>query len=157
MKISVQTQDFDLNAQCCQLLATQTEAGAVVSFVGCVRAQGQNPESYWLELEYYPGMTEKAIAGIVKEAMSRFGLLDVTVIHRVGRLSVGDQIVMVAVISAHRKAAFDGCEFVMDYLKTQAPFWKRENSPLFSGWVDAKESDDNALRRWGVVSENAGQ
>lgn len=156
MKISIQTDDFDLNAECQELLAAQTEAGAVASFVGVVRAQGQDPDEYWLELEHYPGMTEKAITAIVDEAMKRFGLLGVTVIHRVGRLNVGDQIVMVAVICGHRKAAFEGCEFVMDYLKTQAPFWKRENSPVFSDWVDAKESDDEALRRWGVVSQNVG-
>lgn len=154
MKVRVQTQDFDLNDECRELLAMQTEAGAVASFVGVVRAQGQDPENYWLELEHYPGMTEKAVTEIVEQAMKRFELLDVTVIHRVGRLNAGDQIVMVAVISGHRKAAFEGCEFVMDYLKTQAPFWKRENSPASSGWVDAKESDDEALRRWGIESQN---
>ena len=156
MKILVQEEDFDLNAECQQLIAQQTEAGAVASFMGVVRAEGQDPDHYWLELEHYPGMTEQSISRIVEIAKERFGLLGVTVIHRVGRLAVGEQIVMVAVISPHRKAAFDGCEFVMDYLKTQAPFWKRENSPSFSGWVDAKESDDEALRKWGIASQNVG-
>lgn len=157
MKISVQTQDFDLNAECKNLLLKQVDVGAIASFVGVVRGDRSNKENYGLELEHYPVMTEKAIKQIVAEAMERFSLAGATVIHRVGRLSVGEQIVMVAVISAHRRAAFEGCEFIMDYLKTQAPFWKKEVGDGVSEWVDAKESDDEALRRWGIDLKNCGK
>lgn len=156
MKIVVQYQDFSLEEECQLLLQGQSVAGALVSFVGVVRGDDQKiNKTYSLELEHYPQMTEKVITEMVELAIQRFGLLDATVIHRVGRLNVGEQIVMVAVISSHRKAAFDGCEFIMDYLKTQAPFWKKENTASGIAWVDAKETDDQALERWGIHSDNS--
>ena len=132
--------------------------GAMVSFVGYVR-DGDDAERslHSLTLEHYPGMTESAIAQMVDVAMGRFELQQVTIIHRVGELLVGDPIVLVMVTSRHRRDAFEGCEFLMDYLKTQAPFWKKETwSDGIAQWVDARESDDEALRRWGVASNNAG-
>lgn len=155
MKVRVQPEDFDLNAECQALSQRNAETGALASFIGLVRAQGQAVHEYALELEHYPGMTEKAIEKIVQEAMERFKLLDATVIHRVGRLAAGAQIVLVVTASQHRAAAFQGCEFIMDYLKTQAPFWKKESGTAGAGWVDAKASDDQALERWGVASRNA--
>ena len=155
MKVRVQSDDFDLNAECRALSQRNPETGALASFVGLGRAQGQALHEYALELEHYPGMTEKAIEKIVQEAIERFKLLDATVIHRVGRLAAGAQIVLVVTASQHRAAAFQGCEFIMDYLKTQAPFWKKESGAAGAGWVDAKASDDQALERWGVASRNA--
>ena len=136
MKVSVQAQDFDAGAEI-RAVSRNPKAGAVASFVGVVREVG-------MTLEHYPGMTEKALAKIVDEARGRWQVMDCTVIHRYGVLRPTDQIVLVAVASAHRGDAFAACEFIMDYLKTQAPFWKKEAA----GWVEARASDDKAAERW---------
>jgi molybdopterin synthase catalytic subunit len=144
MSVSVQESDFDVGAEIAALTVGSTDVGAVASFVGLVRGG----EISAMTLEHYPAMTEKALDEIVVEARHRWELLGVRVIHRVGRLLPGDRIVLVVVSSTHRQAAFEACEFIMDYLKTQAPFWKREETAAGSHWVDARESDDAALRRW---------
>lgn len=144
MTISVQEADFDVGAEIATLASGSSQAGAVASFVGLVRGDA----ILAMTLEHYPGMTEKALLKIVADARCRWDLLGVRVIHRIGRLLPGDRIVLVAVSSTHRQAAFAACEFIMDYLKTQAPFWKREETVAGSHWVDARESDDSALRRW---------
>jgi molybdopterin synthase catalytic subunit len=136
MKVSVQAQDFDAGAEM-RALSRDPKVGAVASFVGVVREVG-------MTLEHYPGMTEKALQKIVEDARSRWRVMDCTVIHRYGRLEPTDQIVLVAVSSAHRGDAFAACEFIMDYLKTQAPFWKKEAA----GWVEARAADDQAAERW---------
>ncbi|OYV29659.1 MAG: molybdenum cofactor biosynthesis protein MoaE [Thiomonas sp. 20-64-9] len=157
--IRIQTAPFDLGAELQVLRAGRLDVGAIASFVGICR--DHHPGVFdpghvqAMDLEHYPGMTERAIADMVHEAQARWPLLGVTVIHRVGRLLPGDDIVLVLVASAHRAAAFAACEFLMDYLKTQAPFWKKETTPEGGHWVDARESDDAALRRWGVESDNA--
>ena len=138
MKISVQREDFDLGAEVRAF--SNPKIGAVASFVGVVREVG-------MTLEHYPGMTEKALAKIVAEAQARWQVMDCTVIHRYGELVPTDQIVLVAVASMHRGDAFAACEFIMDYLKTQAPFWKKEAG---RGWVEAKSSDDEATERWKI-------
>lgn len=152
-RVSVQTEDFDLSAEVARLRSQNGQIGAVVSFVGTVRewlpAASQSSMAACLELEHYPGMTESSIEAMVDEAERRFDLRGVRVIHRVGRLSVGDQIVLVVTASSHRGQAFQGCEFLMDWLKTQAPFWKKEISAEGERWVEAKASDDAALARWG--------
>ena len=140
MKISVQEQDFDLSAET-RLLSKDKRVGAIASFVGVVR---EVP----MTLEHYPGMTENAIKKIVEEARTQWQVMDYTVIHRYGALQAGDQIVMVAVASAHRGDAFAACEFIMDYLKTQAPFWKKEHRAEGATWVEARASDDQAAERW---------
>ncbi|MRR51678.1 MAG: molybdopterin synthase catalytic subunit MoaE [Rhodocyclaceae bacterium] len=142
--VSVQEDDFDLSTEVAALSAGRDDVGAVASFVGLVRG-GEVAE---MSLEHYPGMTEKALTEIVAEAEKRWTLLGVRVIHRIGRLPPGAQIVLVAVASSHRQEAFAACEFIMDYLKTQAPFWKKETTPEGGRWVDARESDESALRRW---------
>ncbi len=144
MSVSVQEADFDVGAEIAALTAGNVDAGAVASFVGLVR--GGTIEA--MTLEHYPAMTGKALDDIVAEARQRWELLGVRVIHRVGRLLPGDRIVLVAVASTHRQAAFEACEFIMDYLKTRAPFWKREETAAGGRWVDARDSDDEALRRW---------
>jgi molybdopterin synthase catalytic subunit len=144
MSVSVQEADFDIGAEIAALTAGGVDAGAVASFVGLVRGGAIKA----MTLEHYPAMTEKALNEIVAEARRRWELLGVRVIHRVGRLLPGDRIVLVVVSSSHRQAAFAACEFIMDYLKTQAPFWKLEETGAGSHWVDARESDDAALRRW---------
>ena len=144
MTVSVQEADFAVGAEIEALGAGTDNAGAVASFVGMVRGG----EILAMTLEHYPGMTEKALAEIVAEARRRWALLGVRVIHRVGRLLPGERIVFVAVSSTHRHNAFTACEFIMDYLKTQAPFWKREDTASGGRWVDARESDDAALARW---------
>lgn len=143
MKISVQREDFDAGAEM-RALSRDPKVGAVASFVGVVREVG-------MMLEHYPGMTEKALHGIVAEAKSRWQVMDCTVIHRVGELAPTDPIVLVAVASAHRGDAFAACEFIMDYLKTQAPFWKKEAA----GWVEARASDDAAAARWSTAAAPA--
>ncbi len=148
MKISVQSEDFDLGAECAALARGRTEIGAVASFVGLVRDTGDGTGISGMRLEHYPGMTEKSLAGIVEQARGRWAVLDATVIHRVGDLKPGDNIVLVAVASAHRGDAFAACEFIMDYLKTRAPFWKKEETPGGGRWVDARESDDESAARW---------
>jgi molybdopterin synthase catalytic subunit len=145
MKVSVQQQDFDLGAEV-RALYKNTSIGAVASFVGVVR-------DVPMTLEHYPGMTEKALHKIAEEAGVRWKVLDCTVIHRYGPLQPGDQIVMVAVVSAHRGDAFEACEFIMDYLKTQAPFWKKEQRDGGESWVEARASDDQAAERWRGASK----
>jgi len=144
MEISIQEADFDVGMETGALTSGRDDIGAVASFVGLVRGG----EIRAMTLEHYPAMTEKALAEIVAEAKRRWELLGVRVIHRVGRLLPGDRIVLVVVTSSHRHDAFAACEFIMDYLKTQAPFWKREETTAGSRWVDARESDDQALQRW---------
>jgi molybdopterin synthase catalytic subunit len=144
MSVSVREADFDVGAEIEALTAGTDNAGAVASFVGLVRGG----EIRAMTLEHYPAMTEKALADIVEEAHRRWQLLGVRVIHRVGRLLPGERIVFVAVSSSHRHDAFAACEFIMDYLKTRAPFWKREETAAGSRWVDAREADDAALSRW---------
>jgi molybdopterin synthase catalytic subunit len=154
MNISVQEADFDAGAEIAALSAGREDVGAVASFVGLVRADKADGNSAGagavqaMTLEHYPGMTEKALQEIVEQAQGRWQLLGARVIHRVGRLLPGDRIVFVAVASAHRGDAFAACEFIMDYLKTRAPFWKKEETPAGGRWVDARESDDHAAGRW---------
>jgi len=148
MKISVQTEAFDLGAEVAAISRGRTDIGAIVSFVGLARDLNEGSGVYAMTLEHYPGMTEKALAALVDDACARWTLLDVTVIHRVGRLLPGDPIVLVAVAGQHRGEAFAACEFIMDYLKTQAPFWKKEETPEGERWVEARASDDAAAARW---------
>ena len=144
MTVSIQEADFDVGAELAALTADDGDAGAVASFVGLVRGA----EVAAMTLEHYPGMTEKALAAIVDAARQRWPLRAVRVIHRVGRLLPGERIVLVAVSSRHRQAAFAACEFIMDDLKTRAPVWKREETSSGSHWVDARDSDDAAAQRW---------
>lgn len=155
MPIYVQTEDFDLSREVAKLRAGKPAIGAVVSFVGLVRDVNEGLDVHAMELEHYPGMTEKALEDIVQQAHRRWHLQDCLVIHRVGPLRPLDQIVLVAVASAHRGEAFAACEFIMDYLKTQAPFWKKEQTPQGARWVDAREHDDRALNKWGLASANS--
>jgi molybdopterin synthase catalytic subunit len=160
-RVSIQTADFDLAAEVAALRARDGGVGAVVSFVGTVRDRagavpnGSAPITA-LELEHYPGMTEASIEAMIDQAIARFDIRAARVVHRVGPLLPLDQIVLVAVTSAHRGQAFQACEFLMDYLKTQAPFWKKESTTAGAVWVDARVSDDDALRRWGIQADNAG-
>ena len=154
-RVSIQTQDFDLAAEVAGLRAGDARVGAVCAFVGTVRERNDGQSVRSMELEHYPGMTEQAIEAMIDAALARFDLYGVRVIHRVGALQPQDQIVLVAVTSAHRGEAFQACEFLMDYLKTQAPFWKKEHTPQGARWVDARVSDDEALARWGVDGRNA--
>jgi molybdopterin synthase catalytic subunit len=182
-RVSIQTEDFDVSAEIAALRQTDARVGAVCSFLGTVRdrnaaptlpaSQGSLPpegaDSPWggpaaisdgaeimsMELEHYPGMTEKCIEAMIDEAMARFDIFAARVIHRVGLLQPLDQIVFVAVTSAHRGESFQACEFLMDYLKTQAPFWKKEQTPAGARWVDARVSDDAALAKWGIKAANA--
>lgn len=154
MPIRVQTEDFDLSTEVAQLRAGDARTGAIVSFVGVVRDFNDGSGVAEMELEHYPGMTEKALEGIVAQAHSRWDIFNALVIHRVGPLKPLDQIVLVAVSSAHRGEAFAACEFIMDYLKTQAPFWKKEQTPDGARWVDARATDDAALKKWGIESGN---
>ena len=156
-RVTIQTQDFDVAAELALLRAQDGRVGAVCSFVGTVRDRtaGEPGSISSMELEHYPGMTEKAIEAMIDAAHARFDILGARVIHRVGRLAPLDQIVMVAVTSAHRGESFAACEFLMDYLKTQAPFWKKEATPDGARWVDARVSDDAALAKWGIQASNA--
>jgi molybdopterin synthase catalytic subunit len=148
MKIVVQSEVFDSGAEVDAMRAGRTDIGAIASFVGLARDMNEGSGVQAMTLEHYPGMTEKALAALVDGANTRWALLDVTVIHRVGRLLPGDPIVLVAVASQHRGEAFAACEFIMDYLKTQAPFWKKEETPEGDRWVEARASDDAAAARW---------
>jgi molybdopterin synthase catalytic subunit len=148
--VQVQTQDFDLSAEVALLRQHDSGVGAVCAFVGTVRDRNDGSAVASMELEHYPGMTERAIGAMLEQAQSRFDIRAARVIHRVGLLHPQDQIVLVAVTSAHRGQSFQACEFLMDYLKTQAPFWKKEVTPQGSRWVDARVSDDDALARWGI-------
>lgn len=146
--IRVQTDDFDVSVESARLRAGNARIGAIASFVGLVRDVNDGDGVNTLTLEHYPGMTEKALDKIVTEATSRWEVLDATVIHRVGELKPLDQIVLVIVASGHRGDAFRACEFIMDYLKTEAPFWKKERTADGERWVDSRESDAHAAARW---------
>ena len=146
--VRVQEADFDVGVELAALRRENPQVGALVSFVGVVRELNDAAGVSEMLLEHYPGMTEKALAAIVDEARRRWTIIDATVIHRVGRLLPTDQIVLVAVSGGHRGEAFAACEFIMDYLKTRAPFWKCEETPQGARWVDARESDDSAAARW---------
>ncbi len=147
MIIRVQTEDFDSAAVNRELLGERSDVGAITTFIGLVRDLTDEPLQH-MTLEHYPGMTEKSLRGIVDQARERWSILDCAVIHRVGELQPADQIVMVSVLSAHRKEAFSACEFIMDYLKTDAPFWKKETNAEGGSWVEAKNSDNDAKSRW---------
>jgi molybdopterin synthase catalytic subunit len=158
-RVLIQTEDFDLSAEVAVLRFQNAGVGAVCSFVGTVRdrnvASPASPATapvLSMELEHYPGMTEKAIEAMIDQAMQRFDIQGARIIHRVGLLQPLDQIVLVAVSSAHRGQSFQACEFLIDYLKTQAPFWKKEQTSEGACWVDARETDDAALARWGIVA-----
>lgn len=148
MPVRVQEADFDLSTEIKAFRAGRPEIGAVAAFVGLVRDVNVGSAVSGLTLEHYPAMTQKALEDIVSKARQRWEIIDALVIHRVGRLQLQDQIVLAAVASAHRGEAFQACEFIMDYLKTQAPFWKQEQTPEGARWVEAKASDDFAAARW---------
>ena len=148
MKIRVQTEPFDLGAEVAALYRDNPAVGAVASFLGVTRDVNESRPIQAMTLEHYPGMTERALARIVTEARARWPILDATVIHRVGRLKPGELIVLVAVAAAHRGEAFAACEYIMDYLKTQAPFWKKEETAEGGRWVEARHSDEAAAARW---------
>jgi len=155
IEVRIQTEDFDLSHEVAQLRAAKPQVGAVCAFVGTVRDRNEGTDVSILELEHYPGMTEKSIQQMMVDAHKRFDIISSKVIHRVGVMGPLDQIVLVVVTSAHRGQSFQACEFLMDYLKTQAPFWKKEAGSQGSHWVDARVSDDQALARWGIDSRNA--
>ena len=148
MTVRVQTQDLDVGFEINHLRVSRPDVGAVVSFVGQVRDLNDGNTIATLTLEHYPGMTEKSLETIVSQAKSRWNIMDATIIHRVGTLQPLDQIVLVAVSSAHRNEAFSACEFMMDYLKTEAPFWKKEATAEGEQWLEAKETDETARKRW---------
>ena len=148
MPVRIQTEDFDAGIEIAALRRGNPAIGAIASFIGLVRDANEGERVTEMTLEHYPGMTEKALAKIVDEAKSRWNIIDVLVVHRVGTLHPCDQIVLVIISGAHRGEAFAACEFVMDYLKTQAPFWKKEQTPGGGRWVDARTSDDTAAERW---------
>ena len=148
MTVRVQSEDFDAGAEMARLRAGDPGVGAIATFVGVVRDLNDDASVTALTLEHYPGMTEKALDAIVAEARARFTIRDALVVHRVGTLKPTDQIVLVVVTSAHRGDAFDACRFLMDYLKTRAPFWKKEQTPAGARWVEARASDDDAAARW---------
>ena len=154
-RVSIQTNDFDLTLEVDALRKNDKRVGAVCTFTGTVRDlnDGQNVSS--MELEHYPGMTEKAIEAMIDEAARRFDIFAARVVHRVGLLLPLDQVVLVAVTSRHRGESFKACEFLMDYLKTQAPFWKKEQTTGGARWVDARVTDDQALLKWGISASNA--
>ena len=154
-RVSIRSDDFDLGAEVAALRQGDGGVGAVVAFIGTVRDRNDGADVRSLELEHYPGMTEAAIEAMVDEAMRRFEVRAARVVHRVGVLAPSAQIVLVAVAAAHRGEAFRACEFLMDYLKTQAPFWKKEAGPDGERWVDARVADDAALARWGIAAGNA--
>ena len=146
--VRVQTGDFDLSTEIAALRSMDARVGAVVSFVGTVRDMNEGASVAEMELEHYPGMTEQAIGKIVEQARARWPLFGAVVVHRVGPLAPMEQIVLVACSAAHRGEAFAACEFIIDYLKTDAPFWKKEQTPEGARWVDARATDDIALEKW---------
>jgi len=146
--VRVQQADFDVGAELARLRADRRDIGAIAAFVGLVRDMSEGSEVREMVLEHYPAMTQKALEEIVAEARRRWDIADALVIHRVGRLLPADQIVLVAVSGAHRGDAFAACEFIMDYLKTRAPFWKKEQTPAGARWVEARETDEAAAARW---------
>ena len=156
MPVRVQTEDFDVGRELAALRGADRSVGAVAAFVGTVRDVNADASVAAMTLEHYPGMTEKALASIVEDAKSRWAIADALVIHRVGALRPADQIVLVGVTSAHRGEAFAACEFIIDYLKTRAPFWKKEDTPDGARWVEARASDDDAAARWRAPSRPAG-
>jgi molybdopterin synthase catalytic subunit len=147
MRIKVQEEDFDITEVHRELCTDRSDIGAIASFVGLVRDMPHNRLEK-MTLEHYPGMTEKSLGKIVETAQQRWEILDVAIIHRIGELKPTDQIVLVSVASAHRKAAFAACEFIMDYLKTDAPFWKKETNKQGESWVEAKQSDNEERGKW---------
>jgi molybdopterin synthase catalytic subunit len=153
-RVLISTDDFNLADEIAALRLNDKRVGAVCSFIGTVRDRNDGSDVSSMELEHYPGMTEKAIEAMIDEAHKRFNIYGARVIHRVGLLQPLDQVVMVAVTSAHRGESFQACEFLMDYLKTQAPFWKKEQTPDGARWVDARSSDDAALAKWGIQASN---
>ena len=153
-RVSIQMQDFSLAVEVDTLRKNDKRVGALCSFIGTVRDRNDGLNVSSMELEHYPGMTEKAIEAMIDEALKRFDIFGARVVHRVGLLQPLDQVVMVAVTSAHRAESFKACEFLMDYLKTQAPFWKKEQTPEGARWVDARVADDAALAKWGVEERN---
>ena len=153
-RVVIQTQDFDVAAEIAALRTQDKRVGAVCSFIGTVRDRNDGQSVSAMELEHYPGMTEKSIEDMIDQALKRFDIYAARVIHRVGPLQPLDQIVLVVVTSAHRGESFRACEFLMDYLKTQAPFWKKEQTPEGARWVDARVSDDAALAKWGITARN---
>ena len=155
-RVAIREDDFDLGAEVAALRAGDAGVGAVCAFIGTVRDRNDGASVASLELEHYPGMTEAAIEAMIDEATRRFEIRAVRVVHRIGVLAPTAQIVLVAVTAPHRGQAFQACEFLMDYLKTQAPFWKKEAGPEGVRWVDARVTDDAALRRWGIEAGNAG-
>lgn len=148
MGVRVQTGDFDPGVEMAAMRLGNPKIGAIASFVGIVRDLNEGSDVAELTLEHYPGMTEKALEKIVADARARWDIYDALVVHRVGTLKPTDQIVLVVVASAHRGEAFQACEFLMDYLKTRAPFWKKEKTPDGTRWVDARTADDAAAERW---------
>jgi molybdopterin synthase catalytic subunit len=148
MPVRVQTEDFDVGRELAALRGDDRSVGAVAAFVGTVRDVNADVSVAAMTLEHYPGMTEKALASIIDDAKARWAIADALVIHRVGALRPADQIVLVGVTSAHRGDAFAACEFIIDYLKTRAPFWKKEETPDGARWVEARASDDDAAARW---------
>jgi molybdopterin synthase catalytic subunit len=155
--VRVQEADFDLGTEVAALRAQNPKVGAVACFVGTVRDLNEGSAVEAMELEHYPGMTEKSLEAIARQARERWPGSDVLIVHRVGVLKPLDQIVLVATTAMHRAEAFESCAFVMDYLKTQAPFWKKEKTEAGERWVDARESDDSALKRWNVAADDAHQ
>lgn len=153
-RVAIQTHDFNVTDEIEALRRANRQVGAVCSFIGTVRDRNEGSDVRTMELEHYPGMTEKSIEAMIDEAFKRFNIFGARVIHRVGLLQPLDQIVLVVVTSAHRGESFQACEFLMDYLKTQAPFWKKEDTPEGARWVDARVSDDAALARWGIAAQN---
>ena len=154
-RVSVQAQDFDIASEVAALRAQDKRVGAVCTFIGTVRDRNDGSNVSSMELEHNPGMTEKAIEAMMDDAAKRFDIYGARVVHRIGLLQPLDQVVLVAVTSAHRGESFKACEFLMDYLKTQAPFWKKEQTPSGARWVDARISDDAALAKWGIAATNA--
>jgi molybdopterin synthase catalytic subunit len=159
LRVSIQAEDFNLAEEIAVLRALDPRVGAVCSFLGTVRDRtaGTPGTISSMELEHYPGMTEKSIEAMIDQAHQRFDIFGARIIHRIGLLQPLDQIVLVAVTSAHRGESFGACEFLMDYLKTQAPFWKKEQTPEGARWVDARVSDDAALAKWGITASNGPQ
>jgi molybdopterin synthase catalytic subunit len=148
MPVRIQTKDFDAGAEIAALRRGNAKIGAVASFIGLCRDANDGDVVTKMTLEHYPGMTEKALEGIITEAKGRWNIMDALIVHRVGELKPTDQIVLVVVTGAHRGEAFSACEFIMDYLKTRAPFWKKEETPRGARWVEARASDDEAAQRW---------
>jgi molybdopterin synthase catalytic subunit len=159
-RVRIQSETFDIAQEFALVQANDSRVGAVCSFLGTVRDRNIHDDLHAnsvqsLELEHYPGMTEKSIEAMIDEAHRRFDILGARVVHRIGLLLPQDPVVLVLVASAHRGESFKACEFLMDYLKTQAPFWKKEQTPDGAHWVDARVTDDAALARWGIVASNA--